>query len=90
MELYLYVIFGSQREIFSTTTFTRIKVGLQQYFIYWQVASRAVFIAAGVTLMICGVIGKVGAALALIPQPIIGGTLLLGLGMVASIGISGG
>jgi xanthine/uracil permease len=48
-----------------------------------------VFIAAGVVLIICGLIGKVGAALALIPEPIIGGTLLLGLGMVASIGISG-
>lgn len=47
------------------------------------------FITAGVILIICGVVGKVGAALALIPEPIIGGTLLMGLGMVASIGISG-
>ncbi|XP_078312909.1 solute carrier family 23 member 2-like [Crassostrea virginica] len=53
-----------------------------------KVASRAVFITAGVILIICGVVGKVGAALALIPEPIIGGTFLLGLGMVASIGIS--
>ena len=44
---------------------------------------------AGVILIICGLVGKVGAVLALIPEPIIGGTLLLGLGMVASIGISG-
>lgn len=53
-----------------------------------KVASRRVFITAGVILMVCGVIGKLGAALAIIPEPIIGGTLLLGLGMVASIGIS--
>lgn len=53
-----------------------------------KVASRAVFIMAGVILIICGLVGKVGAVLALIPEPIIGGTLLLGLGMVASIGIS--
>ncbi|XP_062612059.1 solute carrier family 23 member 2-like isoform X2 [Saccostrea cucullata] len=53
-----------------------------------KVASRTVFITAGVILMVCGVIGKLGAALAIIPEPIIGGTLLLGLGMVASIGIS--
>ena len=40
-------------------------------------------------LVFFGVLGKVGAVLALIPDPIVGGTLLLGLGMVASIGISG-
>ncbi|XP_048745910.2 solute carrier family 23 member 2-like [Ostrea edulis] len=53
-----------------------------------KVASRTVFIAAGVILIICGLVGKVGAALALIPEPIIGATLALSLGMVASIGIS--
>ncbi|KAJ8317253.1 hypothetical protein KUTeg_005157, partial [Tegillarca granosa] len=53
-----------------------------------KVASRAVFTTAAVILIICGVIGKFGAILALIPQPIIGGTLLIGLSMVVSVGIS--
>lgn len=47
------------------------------------------FVTAGLMLVLWGVVGKVGAALALIPDPIVGGTLLLGLGMVASVGISG-
>lgn len=47
------------------------------------------FVTAGVLLVLWGVVGKVGAVLALIPDPIVGGTLLLGLGMVASVGISG-
>lgn len=54
-----------------------------------QVASRTVFATAGAILVLCGVVGKVGAVLAMIPDPIIGGTLLLGLGMVVSVGISG-
>lgn len=53
-----------------------------------KIASRAVFVTAGVLLVLWGVVGKVGAVLALIPDPIVGGTLLLGLGMVASVGIS--
>ncbi|XP_062567788.1 solute carrier family 23 member 2-like [Saccostrea cucullata] len=53
-----------------------------------KIASRAVFVTAGLILLLCGIVGKVGAILALIPDPIIGGTLLLGLGMVASVGIS--
>lgn len=53
-----------------------------------KIASRAVFVTAGAMLVLWGVVGKVGAVLALIPDPIVGGTLLLGLGMVASVGIS--
>lgn len=53
-----------------------------------KIASRAVFVTAGLMLVLWGVLGKVGAVLALIPDPIVGGTLLLGLGMVASVGIS--
>jgi NCS2 family nucleobase:cation symporter-2 len=48
-----------------------------------------VFATAGAILVLCGLVGKVGAALAMIPDPIIGGTLLLGLAMVVSVGISG-
>ena len=54
-----------------------------------QIGSRVVFVTAGAMLVFFGVLGKVGAVLALIPDPIVGGTLLLGLGMVASIGIAG-
>ena len=51
-------------------------------------ASRAVFLTAGFILIICGVVGKFGAVLTLIPEPIIGGTLTVLLGIVFSIGIS--
>ncbi|XP_056006785.1 solute carrier family 23 member 2-like [Ostrea edulis] len=53
-----------------------------------KIASRMVFVTAGAILVLCGVVGKVGAALAMIPDPIVGGTLLLGLAMVVSVGIS--
>ncbi|XP_078311384.1 solute carrier family 23 member 2-like [Crassostrea virginica] len=53
-----------------------------------KIGSRVVFVTAGAMLVFFGVLGKVSAVLALIPDPIVGGTLLLGLGMVASIGIS--
>nr|XP_022290099.1 solute carrier family 23 member 2-like isoform X1 [Crassostrea virginica] len=53
-----------------------------------KIGSRVVFVTAGAMLVFFGVLGKVGAVLALIPDPIVGGTLLLGLGMVASIGIA--
>lgn len=55
---------------------------------FLKVASRSVFTTAAVIMIVCGVIGKFGAILALIPEPIIGGTLLIGLGMVVSVGIS--
>ena len=61
---------------------------LKRFFHYLQIASRTVFILAGVIMIICGVVGKVGAALAIIPSPIIGGTLLIGLALVVSIGVS--
>ncbi|XP_053406670.1 solute carrier family 23 member 2-like [Mercenaria mercenaria] len=53
-----------------------------------KVASRAVFLTAGVILLVCGVIGKFGAVLTLIPDPIIGGTLTVLFGMVSAVGIS--
>ena len=51
-------------------------------------ASRAAFFTAGVILVVCGVIGKFGAVLSLIPDPVIGGTLTVLFGMVAAVGIS--
>lgn len=51
-------------------------------------ASRRVFQVAGVTLLLSGIIGKFGAVLTLIPDPIIGGTLTVVFGMVGAVGIS--
>ena len=51
-------------------------------------ASRAVFLTAGFILLICGVVGKIGAVLTLIPDPVIGGNLTVMLAMVFSVGIS--
>ncbi|OWF50977.1 Solute carrier family 23 member 2 [Mizuhopecten yessoensis] len=53
-----------------------------------KVASRRVFQVAGVILVVCGVIGKFGAVLTLIPDPVIGGILTVVFGMVAMVGIS--
>lgn len=53
-----------------------------------KVASRRVFQTAGLIMIVCGVIGKFGAVLTLIPEPIIGGTLTVVFGMVAAVGIS--
>ena len=39
-------------------------------------------------LLIGGIVGKLGAVLTLIPDPIIGGTLTVVFGMVAAVGIS--
>ena len=46
------------------------------------------FQVAGVILLLSGVIGKFGAVLTLIPDPIIGGTLTVVFGMVGAVGIS--
>ncbi|XP_050398846.1 solute carrier family 23 member 2 [Patella vulgata] len=53
-----------------------------------KVASRRVFITAGIILIICGVIGKVGAVFTLIPEPIVGGINAVLLGLVIAVGIS--
>ncbi|XP_060587640.1 solute carrier family 23 member 2-like [Ruditapes philippinarum] len=53
-----------------------------------KVASRAVFLTAGIILLLCGVVGKFGAVLTLIPDPVIGGTLTVMFGMVSAVGIS--
>jgi nucleobase transporter 1/2 len=53
-----------------------------------QVASRAVFLTAGLILVFCGVVGKFGAVLTLIPDPVIGGTLTVLFGIVSAVGIS--
>ncbi|XP_048244617.1 solute carrier family 23 member 2-like [Haliotis rufescens] len=53
-----------------------------------KVASRRVFQTAGLLLVLCGLVGKFGAVITLIPEPIIGGLNAVLLGMVAAVGIS--
>ncbi|XP_025096395.1 solute carrier family 23 member 2-like [Pomacea canaliculata] len=53
-----------------------------------KVASLRVFQLAGVLLIVCGMSGKVGAVLTLVPDPVVGGVLGVILGLVASVGLS--
>merc|ERR1712004_256329 len=46
------------------------------------VASNFVWIVAGVICLVLGVVGKFGAALAMVPEPVVGGLLIIGMGMV--------
>lgn len=46
------------------------------------------FQTAGFLLVLCGLVGKFGAVITLIPEPIIGGLNAVLLGMVAAVGIS--
>src|SRR6218665_554728 len=50
--------------------------------------SRVTWQVAGVLLMAAGVFGKFGAIVATIPDPVIGGILMVTLGMVVSVGLS--
>ena len=45
-----------------------------------QVASRVIWQVVGVFMILLGVFGKFGAALTVLPDPIKGGLLILGLG----------
>ncbi|XP_041368108.1 solute carrier family 23 member 2-like [Gigantopelta aegis] len=53
-----------------------------------KMASRRVFETAGLLLVLCGIVGKVGAVLSLIPDPVVGGVQALTIGMVTVIGLS--
>ncbi|XP_067657825.1 solute carrier family 23 member 2-like [Haliotis asinina] len=53
-----------------------------------KVASRSVVITAGVMLTVCGMLGKFGAVVSLIPTPVIGGVALVTFGMVVAVGLS--
>ncbi|KAI0234530.1 Solute carrier family 23 member 2 [Lamellibrachia satsuma] len=53
-----------------------------------RVASLYTWQLMGLMLMACALLGKFGAVLTLMPEPIVGGILLTGLGMVFSIGVS--
>lgn len=47
-----------------------------------------VIVAAGCVLLLMGVFGKIGAAFATIPTPVIGGMFLVMFGIISAVGIS--
>ena len=51
-------------------------------------ASRRAFQAAGIIFLIAGICGKFGALLTLMPDPVLGGIVLVSFGMVTSVGLS--
>ncbi|XP_021359080.1 solute carrier family 23 member 1-like [Mizuhopecten yessoensis] len=53
-----------------------------------QVASRSVMVLAGVMCMVFGIIGKLGAVMASVPDPVIGGVSIVTFGLLVSIGLS--
>ncbi|KAM5255623.1 solute carrier family 23 member 1-like [Ctenodactylus gundi] len=53
-----------------------------------RVGSRMVIVAAGCVLLLMGVFGKIGAAFATIPTPVIGGMFLVMFGVISAVGIS--
>ncbi|KAJ8306918.1 hypothetical protein KUTeg_015002 [Tegillarca granosa] len=55
---------------------------------FTKVASRRVFVCAGIIFFICGIFGKFGAALTMLPDPILGGVVVISFGMVTAVGIS--
>lgn len=46
------------------------------------------FLTAGGMLILLGVVGKMGAILSLIPEPVIGGTITVLFGVVTAVGVS--
>uniref|UniRef100_A0A8C5KY06 Solute carrier family 23 member 4 n=1 Tax=Jaculus jaculus TaxID=51337 RepID=A0A8C5KY06_JACJA len=53
-----------------------------------RVGSRIVIVAAGCVLLLMGIFGKIGAAFATIPTPVIGGMFLVMFGVISAVGIS--
>lgn len=53
-----------------------------------QVASRRAFQVAGLIFVLCGLCGKFGALLTLLPDPVLGGIVLVSFGMVTAVGLS--
>lgn len=53
-----------------------------------RVGSRIVIIAAGCVLLLMGMFGKIGAAFATIPTPVIGGMFIVMFGVISAVGIS--
>lgn len=53
-----------------------------------QVGSRIVIVTAGCVLLLMGMFGKIGAAFATIPTPVIGGMFIVMFGVISAVGIS--
>ncbi|KAG8578152.1 hypothetical protein GDO81_010399 [Engystomops pustulosus] len=53
-----------------------------------KVGSRLVLQTAGILLIVLGLFGKFGAIFITIPEPVIGGMLMVMFGMIAAVGIS--
>ncbi|XP_022342795.2 solute carrier family 23 member 2-like isoform X1 [Crassostrea virginica] len=55
---------------------------------FTKIASRRAFQAAGIIFLLCGVFGKFGALLTMMPKPVLGGIVVISFGMVTSVGLS--
>ncbi|PVD35689.1 hypothetical protein C0Q70_02652 [Pomacea canaliculata] len=55
---------------------------------FTKVASRWAFVAAGIIFLVSGLCGKFGAFLTMLPDPVLGGIVLVSFGMVTSVGLS--
>ena len=53
-----------------------------------QVASRWAFFVAGLIFLVSGLCGKFGALLTMMPDPVLGGIVLVSFGMVTAVGLS--
>ncbi|XP_034999931.2 solute carrier family 23 member 1 [Hippoglossus stenolepis] len=53
-----------------------------------KVGSRTVILLSGVFMILIGMLGKIGAAFATLPTPVIGGMFLIMFGVIAAAGIS--
>ena len=62
--------------------------GFVQLFVFVQMASRVTWQVAGGVIMFAGIVGKVGAALSTIPDPVLGGVMIIGLGMIITAGLA--
>ena len=57
-------------------------------FVCAQVGSRITWLGAGIIYIVVGLIGKFGAILTCLPDPIIGGSQLLTIGLIFASGIA--
>ncbi|CAG5117960.1 unnamed protein product [Candidula unifasciata] len=55
---------------------------------FTRVASRSAFYVAGAVFLLGGIVGKVGAFLTTVPDPVLGGIVLVSFGMVTSVGLA--
>ncbi|XP_061189683.1 solute carrier family 23 member 1-like isoform X2 [Saccostrea echinata] len=55
---------------------------------FTKIASRRAFQAAGIIFILCGIFGKFGALLTMMPKPVLGGIVVISFGMVTSVGLS--